>query len=65
MTPEKNNNEVTISVERFQQLIRAENDANCLKKLIAEKYENYDTFDRATMELLYTIYVGKKEKSEL
>lgn len=55
---------VAITVERYNQLIRAEQDANQLKKLIAEKHESYDTIDRADIELLYTIYVGKKEETK-
>ena len=49
-----------ITIERYNQLIRAEHDANQLKKLIADKYENYGRIDRDTLELLYNIYVGKK-----
>lgn len=54
--------EVTISVERFQQLIRAEQDANQLKALIAEKTEHYQTIDRDDLKLLYTIYCKKEEE---
>lgn len=57
-------NNVTISVERFQQLVREEQDAMHLKALIADAYENYETIDRAKLALLYKVYIGKKEDSE-
>ena len=53
---------VGISMERFQQLIRAEQDANHLKTLIADKVENYGSFSRDEMKLLYTMYCDKKEE---
>ena len=56
---------VTITVERYNQLIRAEQDANQLKMLISEKHEKYDTLDWAEMQLLYKIYVGKKEDNKV
>ena len=53
---------VCISLERLQQLIRAEHDANHLKALISEKFENYGTFDRDDIKFLYTMYCDKKEE---
>lgn len=50
--------EVTISMERFQQLIRAEQDANHLKALITDKFENYGTIDREDMKMLCILYCG-------
>lgn len=57
--------EVTITRYELERLIRAEHDACHLKTIIADKYENYGTFDRATIELLYNIFVGKKEDSDV
>lgn len=57
--------EVTITRYEFERLVRAEHDACHLKAIIAGKYENYGTIDRATIELLYNIYVGKKEESDV
>lgn len=54
-------NTITISIERFQQLIRAEQDANQLKALIADAFENYEVLDRTRLDLLNKLYVGNKE----
>ncbi len=56
---------ISVSVERYRQLVLAEHDANCLKTMIADKYENYGAFDRCTLELLYTLYCGKKEDNNV
>lgn len=52
---------VTISIERYDQLIRAEQDANQLKELIVSSYDNYEVIDRAKLALLNNIYFGHKE----
>ena len=57
--------EVTISGERFQQLIRAEHDANQLKAIIADCHENYHSITREDLDLLYSMYIGKKEDSKV
>ena len=48
-----------IGIERYTQLIRAEQDANCLKALIAEKFENYGMIDREDLKMLYHLFIGK------
>ena len=53
---------VSITAERYEQLVRAEQDANHLKTLIAELHENYGNIDRATLRVLYTMFIGKKEE---
>lgn len=53
---------VAITVERYNQLIRAEQDANQLKALIADAYENYEVIDRVKLALLNKIYIGNKEE---
>ena len=53
---------VVIAPERYEQLIRAEHDANQLKALIADAYENFETLDRAKLALLHKIYFGSKEE---
>lgn len=52
---------VAITVERYNQLIRAEQDANQLKSLIADCHENYHILSREEINLLYVIHVGNKE----
>lgn len=54
-------NTITLSIERFQQLIRSEQDANQLKQLIADAHENYEVLDRAKLALLNKIYIENKE----
>ena len=55
---------ITIPQDRYQQLIQAEHDANHLKTLIADTFENYGSIDRTALKLLYTMYIGKKEEEE-
>lgn len=55
---------ITISEERFQQLIRAEHDANMLKSVIAEHYENKESLYTSEIELMYNLFIGKKEEKE-
>lgn len=50
--------EVTISIERFQQLIRAEHDANALKALIASTVDRYCSLSLDELRLLDEIYRG-------
>ena len=53
---------VAITVERYNQLIRAEQDANQLKALIADAFENYEVIDRVKLALLNKIYICSKEE---
>lgn len=55
---------VAITVERYNQLIRAEQDAHQLKTLIADAYENYEVIDRAKLALLNKLYFGNKEETK-
>lgn len=52
---------ITISIARFQQLIRAEQDANQLKTLIATKLDNYANIERDELKMLHAIYCGDGE----
>ena len=56
----ENGKYVTIPLERYEQLIRAEHDANQLKSLIEDKH----TLDYGDMRLLQDIYIGNKEEIE-
>ncbi len=56
---------VAIAPERYEQLIRAEHDANQLKAIIDKAYENYETFDRVKIVVLHDIYIGSKEDSKV
>lgn len=53
-----------VTPERYEQLVRAEHDANHLKTLIADLVEGYGNIDRGTLKLLYVMYCGKKEEVE-
>lgn len=56
------NENITISADRYEQLIRAEHDANILKAIIADAYEEYHAIDRGVLTTLYTMFIGKKEE---
>lgn len=53
---------ISITEERYEQLIRAEQDAKLLKTIIADAYEEYHAFDRGVLTTLYTMFIGKKEE---
>lgn len=55
---------VAITIERYNQLIRAEQDANRLKALISDTFENYEVLDRAKLALLNKLYFGDKEETK-
>lgn len=52
---------VAIAPERYEQLIRAEHDANQLKALIDKTYTSFETLDRTKIVFLYDLYIGSKE----
>lgn len=52
---------VTIPLERFEQLTRAEHEANQLKAIIDDSFTKYNTIDRNDVELLHMIYFGDME----
>ena len=56
---------ISISEKRYEQLIRAEQDANRLKALIAEKAEAYGSLDRDALRILYTMFIGEKEEDHV
>lgn len=51
-----------LTLDRYDQLLRSEQDANYLKALLAEKFENYGTFSREELKILYTMFIVKKEE---
>jgi len=53
---------VVLPVDRYEQLVQGEHDAELLKKFIADKVENYGSVSREDMKLLYTLYCNKKEE---
>lgn len=57
-------NSIAISTEIYQQLIRAKQDGDLLKAFIANAYEKYETIDRNTLKVLYTMFIGEKEEEE-
>lgn len=56
---------ISISEKRYEQLIRAEHDANILKAIIADSYEEYHAIDRGVLTTLYTMFIGKKEEDHV
>ena len=53
-----------MEIERLEQLHKAEQDANLLKAFISNAYEKYETIDRNTLKVLYTMFIGEKEEEE-
>lgn len=53
-----------VGIYRLEQLLKAEQDAILLKAFIANAYENYETIDRNTLKVLYTMFIGEKEEKE-
>lgn len=53
--------EVTISLERYDQLIRAEQDANVLKGIIASKVERFGGLSLDELRVLDDSYNGASE----
>ena len=53
---------ISITEVRYEQLIRAEQDAKLLKALITDCHENYHSVSREDLNLLYTMFIGKKEE---
>jgi hypothetical protein len=56
---------ISITEERYEQLIRAEHDANILKAIIKDAYEEYHAIDRGVLTTLYTMFIGKKEEDNV
>lgn len=48
--------EVTIPIERYDQLIRAEQDANILKGLLSAKVADFSGMDLAEIRVLHKAY---------
>ena len=54
-----------ISTSRLEQLLKAEQDANLLKAIIKDSYEEYHAVDRGVLTVLYTMFIGKKEEDNV
>lgn len=54
-------NEITISANRYEALVRCEHEANCLKNIIWRKFKEYGTFSREEIKMLYDLFVGDME----
>lgn len=55
---------VSITLERYEQLIRSEHDANQLKTLIANKASGYEAIDHQIVSSLNALYNGNQEVDE-
>lgn len=55
---------VTVSRSRFEELIRAEQTAQQLTSIIANKHEHYGTIDRDDIRMLYDLFCPKKEEED-
>lgn len=57
-------NYIAVDEKRYDQLIRAEHDANYLKAFLATKVEGYGTISRTELEVLFAMFIGKKEEDD-
>lgn len=48
--------EITIPIERYDQLIKAEQDANVLKALLSAKVDDFSGLDLADIRVLHKAY---------
>lgn len=55
---------VTISLARFEELLRAERDSVILKGMIETKNKAWDGLSRDEMKLLYNLYFYPDEENE-
>lgn len=60
----KNEATVTVSMERYDQLIRAEQDACHLKAFILHKFESYLPMERNELKMLVELFIGMEEEEE-
>jgi len=56
---------ITLSIERYNQLVRGEHDANHFKALIASKRKNYKDIPFAEVTALDAMYNGDKEDNNV
>lgn len=56
---------ISLECERYNQLIRAEQDANMLKAFIANHHETNTSVYSSELELLYNLFIGKKEDNNV
>lgn len=53
---------VSVSMERYQQLIRAEQTANMLLALVEDRADTYSTITYDELKTLRLMLIGKKEE---
>lgn len=61
----ENGSFLMVPLERYEQLIRAEHDANQLKALIEDTRTGYGGLDYDAICTLHSIYIGKKEDDKV
>lgn len=54
-----------IHTSRLEQLLKAEQDANLIKAIIKDAYEEYHPIDRGVLTTMYTMFIGKKEENNV
>lgn len=59
-----NTNEVTISQARYNELVKAEQDANRLKDFIANKVDSYSALSLQELRTLRDLIMPSKEEEE-
>lgn len=56
---------ISLSIERYNQLVRAEHDANHFKALIAAKHKSYEDIPYTEVVTLDSMYNGDKENDNV
>lgn len=49
---------IEVPIERYDQLIKSEQDARFLKSILKSKKDNYRSIDHDEVEMLCEIYIG-------
>ena len=57
------NDHINISLERYDQLVRAEHDAHQFKAMIFDKCKTYESISYKEILTLYAMYFGKEENN--
>ena len=56
--------EVTISIQRYKQLVKAEAAANMFVELIDDRYKHYGTINNQEVKMLHIMLFGQEEADE-
>ena len=55
---------VSIPVDEYRDLIKAQKEAECLKAVLADKLKHYGSISFDVLEMLCTMFVGNDKETE-